>query len=326
MRPSAGLLSGLQPLEIPVGWCSSSTCESFSHASLRVQEHLQEVKRREEAQQAVLAAKREEADRIYTRLKAEKEAAQAAQDEQDSLVNLLQQEEVEARQRQKEQDMRNYRVRTLLRYLHLCFSCASLEGVWCMRALGGDNAVVVVTAVFENCSAAGQHWWVHMLVLCHIIFLDRLHSFLVLSQGSSCVLLNISPCVMGCTDPVSSELSVQARIKKEMIAANKKQMELKAAAQAAAAAEEDRLKQSMLAKFAEDDRLEQMNAQKRRMRALEHRKEVYCPYRPFCTVIYYVMTSTCLSEFVCKGCYSLCRSQRCLLPRSTVGSPHPALQ
>jgi hypothetical protein len=37
-----------------------------------VQEHLQEVKRREEAHQAALAAKRDEADRIYTRLKAEK--------------------------------------------------------------------------------------------------------------------------------------------------------------------------------------------------------------------------------------------------------------
>jgi hypothetical protein len=79
---------------------------------LNVQEHLQEVKRREEAQQAALAAKREEADRIYTRLKAEKEAAQAAQDEQDFLVNLLHQEEVEARIRQKEQDMRDYRVRS----------------------------------------------------------------------------------------------------------------------------------------------------------------------------------------------------------------------
>jgi hypothetical protein len=69
---------------------------------------------------------------------------------------------------------------------------------------------------------------------------------------------------------------MQARIKKEMIAANKKQIELKAAAQAAAAAEEERMKQAMLAKFAEDDRLEQMNAQKRRMRSLEHRKEVCC--------------------------------------------------
>jgi Trichohyalin-plectin-homology domain len=59
-----------------------------------------------------------------------------------------------------------------------------------------------------------------------------------------------------------------------MMAANKKQMELRAAAQAAAAADEERMKQAMLAKFAEDDRLEQMNAHKRRMRSLEHRKEV----------------------------------------------------
>ena len=44
------------------------------------------------------------------------------------------------------------------------------------------------------------------------------------------------------------------------------------------AAEEKRLeedfKQKLMQKFAEDERLEQMNAQKRRMRELEHRREV----------------------------------------------------
>ena len=63
-----------------------------------------------------------------------------------------------------------------------------------------------------------------------------------------------------------------------MIAANQRQMELKAAAQAAAAEEDECMKQAMLAKFAEDDRLEQMNAQKRRMRSLQHRKEVRSLY------------------------------------------------
>jgi len=38
-------------------------------------------------------------------------------------------------------------------------------------------------------------------------------------------------------------------------------------------AEEDSLRQQMLAKFAEDDRIELMNAQKRRMKQLEHKKE-----------------------------------------------------
>ena len=37
-------------------------------------------------------------------------------------------------------------------------------------------------------------------------------------------------------------------------------------------AEEDSLRQQMLAKFAEDDRIELMNAQKRRMKQLEHKK------------------------------------------------------
>lgn len=38
--------------------------------------------------------------------------------------------------------------------------------------------------------------------------------------------------------------------------------------------EEEAFRQALLAKFAEDDRIEQMNAQKRRMKQLEHRKEV----------------------------------------------------
>lgn len=114
-------MSGLQPCIFPIVGLSSEH-EYVSVSYLRLQEHLQEVKRREDAQQAALAAKREEADRIYTRLKAEKEAAQAAQDEQDFLVNLLQQEEVEARQRQKEQDMLAYRVRILLQHSHTCCS------------------------------------------------------------------------------------------------------------------------------------------------------------------------------------------------------------
>lgn len=38
--------------------------------------------------------------------------------------------------------------------------------------------------------------------------------------------------------------------------------------------EEEAFRKMMLAKFAEDDRIEQMNAQKRRMKQLEHRREV----------------------------------------------------
>ncbi|KAG7509829.1 hypothetical protein JOB18_006232 [Solea senegalensis] len=38
--------------------------------------------------------------------------------------------------------------------------------------------------------------------------------------------------------------------------------------------EEEAFRKSMMAKFAEDDRIEQMNAQKRRMKQLEHRREV----------------------------------------------------
>ena len=38
--------------------------------------------------------------------------------------------------------------------------------------------------------------------------------------------------------------------------------------------EEEEFRQQMMAKFAEDDRLELMNAQKRRMKQLEHRRAV----------------------------------------------------
>lgn len=38
--------------------------------------------------------------------------------------------------------------------------------------------------------------------------------------------------------------------------------------------EEEAFRQMMMAKFAEDDRIEQMNAQKRRMKQLEHKRAV----------------------------------------------------
>lgn len=60
------------------------------------------MKRREEAAQEAVAARREEADRIFARLKAEKEAAAAAQEREEFLVNLLHQEEKEAQARARE--------------------------------------------------------------------------------------------------------------------------------------------------------------------------------------------------------------------------------
>ncbi len=43
---------------------------------------------------------------------------------------------------------------------------------------------------------------------------------------------------------------------------------------AAAAVEEDRFRAESLARRAEEDRVEQMNAQRRRMRVAEHRREI----------------------------------------------------
>jgi hypothetical protein len=63
-------------------------------------------------------------------------------------------------------------------------------------------------------------------------------------------------------------------MKHKMMAANQKQIEMKAIKAREAAAEEERARADMLAKFAEDDRIEQMNAQKRRMKQIEHKREV----------------------------------------------------
>ena len=54
--------------------------------------------------------------------------------------------------------------------------------------------------------------------------------------------------------------------KAEMMAANEAQKRLREARERAQAAEEEELRARMMAKFAEDDRIEQMNAQKRRMK------------------------------------------------------------
>lgn len=75
-----------------------------------VQDHLTELKRRDDQQQAALAAQREEADRIYVRLKAEKEASQAAKDEEEFLIGLLQEEEKEAQVAQAVADRKAYEV------------------------------------------------------------------------------------------------------------------------------------------------------------------------------------------------------------------------
>merc|ERR1719334_1868725 len=58
------------------------------------------------------------------------------------------------------------------------------------------------------------------------------------------------------------------RQKIEMQETHKAQMEFKEMRLKAEQAEENEFRRQMLAKFAEDDRLEQMNAQKRRMRQL----------------------------------------------------------
>lgn len=55
---------------------------------------------------------------------------------------------------------------------------------------------------------------------------------------------------------------------------HREQMAFKEMRKEAEKEEEAAYRETMLAKFAEDDRIEQMNAQKRRMKQLEHRRAV----------------------------------------------------
>ena len=52
------------------------------------------------------------------------------------------------------------------------------------------------------------------------------------------------------------------------------QLRLKAERAAEEKRMEDEFKQKLMEKFAEDERLEQMNAQRRRMKELEHKREI----------------------------------------------------
>lgn len=63
-------------------------------------------------------------------------------------------------------------------------------------------------------------------------------------------------------------------MREELQAAKDFQLRLKAERAAEEKRLEDEFKEKLMAKFAEDERLEQMNAQKRRMRELEHKREI----------------------------------------------------
>ena len=66
--------------------------------------------------------------------------------------------------------------------------------------------------------------------------------------------------------------AVQQRM--DIALANEYQRQLKTIRREEEKAEEEVFRQAMLDKFAEDDRLDQMNAQRRRMKQLEHRREI----------------------------------------------------
>ncbi|XP_075714078.1 meiosis-specific nuclear structural protein 1 [Rhinoderma darwinii] len=71
-----------------------------------------------------------------------------------------------------------------------------------------------------------------------------------------------------------AEMEKKIRQRLELQRTFEEQMAFKQIVQQAAKEEEDAFRRAMLAKFAEDDRIEQMNAQKRRMKQLEHKRAV----------------------------------------------------
>ncbi|NXQ53764.1 MNS1 protein, partial [Anthoscopus minutus] len=71
-----------------------------------------------------------------------------------------------------------------------------------------------------------------------------------------------------------AEIEKRIRQRLDLRQAYEEQFALKAAAQQAKREEEEALRQQILAKLAEDDRIEQLNAQKRRMKQLEHKMAV----------------------------------------------------
>eukprot|EP00951_Prasinocladus_malaysianus_P027184 scaffold243264_cov45-Prasinocladus_malaysianus.AAC.5 len=66
----------------------------------------------------------------------------------------------------------------------------------------------------------------------------------------------------------------EERMRAEMMAANEEMKAIRVQRQEEERQEEERFRQMLLAKFAEDERIEQMNAQRRRMKQQEHKREV----------------------------------------------------
>lgn len=71
-----------------------------------------------------------------------------------------------------------------------------------------------------------------------------------------------------------AEFERKVRQRLEMQQEHFEQVQFKAMREEAERAEEEKIKNQMLEKFAADDRIEQMNAQKRRMKQLEHKRQV----------------------------------------------------
>merc|ERR1711988_644613 len=79
---------------------------------------------------------------------------------------------------------------------------------------------------------------------------------------------------MGVLQKEKEKMERAVKQRMDIAMANEYQRQLKAIRREEEKQEEEHFRQAMMDKFAEDDRLDQLNAQKRRMKQLEHRREI----------------------------------------------------
>lgn len=148
--------------------------EALKAEERKIQEHWEHVRAREAVEAAAKAQRKEQADKMYEKVKRDMEIEMARREEEEYLIGLLREEDLEAKHRAQEEEKR-------------------------LKA---------------------------------------------------------------------------EKMRRDIILANEMQKQERARKDAEAVAEEEAYRKVMMAKFAEDDRIEQMNAQKKRMKQAEHQRAV----------------------------------------------------
>ncbi len=114
----------------------------------------------------------------------------------------------------------------------------------------------------------------YSMVVVHV----KIHAFYPCPSGLFREVVSLWGCVLLCVANiclfVQVALEAQIRQRLDLQSAHKDYVIMKERKKEAEKIEEEEFRIQMMAKFAEDDRIELMNAQKRRMKQLEHRRAV----------------------------------------------------